>query len=155
MVKPSVALLSVLLAVMVLAGPVAADPGDDPQPQGNDADGHQGDNGNHGDGNDGQGTGPDGSDDGDDADASSSDSTDGDASGSDGNTSSASAAPSSDAAAASAHTRVCRIFIDYIGDPRVSPTRWIIPDPDGCLRRTVDRVVGNQVSMIRSKIPLV
>jgi hypothetical protein len=37
--------------------------------------------------------------------------------------------------------RACRAVATHIADPKVSPARWVIVDPDGCFRRTVDRLI--------------
>lgn len=36
----------------------------------------------------------------------------------------------------------CRALVTYIADPHMSPQRWVILDPDGCMRRTVERLIG-------------
>ena len=37
--------------------------------------------------------------------------------------------------------KTCRVVATHIADPKVAPHRWVIPDPDGCFRRTIDRLI--------------
>lgn len=43
----------------------------------------------------------------------------------------------------------CRAVATHLADPRMSPSRWVITDPDGCIRRTIERLIGPS-SFVRS-----
>lgn len=48
--------------------------------------------------------------------------------------------------------KACRVAATYIADPKVSPLRWVNPDPDGCFRRTVDRLIPPLVRPLVQRI---
>lgn len=121
MVKPIVALLTLLL---VLVGPASAQepepPSEEPAPD----------------------EGAPASDETQTQDAESADAESADAESADGSSSESGDAASTDAMMGEEARRACRLAVTHIADPTMSPNRWVIPDPDGCIRRTVDRLLG-------------
>jgi len=121
MVKTIVALLTLLL---VLVGPASAQepepPNEEPAPD----------------------EGAPASDETQTQDAESADAESADAEGTDGSSSEGGDAAPTDTMTGEQAQRACRLAVTHIADPTMSPNRWVIPDPDGCIRRTVDRIVG-------------
>ena len=76
------------------------------------------------------------------ADAQSAEAQSADAEGTDGSSSEGGDAAPTDTMTGEQAQRACRLAVTHIADPTMSPNRWVIPDPDGCIRRTVDRIVG-------------
>jgi hypothetical protein len=56
--------------------------------------------------------------------------------------SSAATEASEERAADGQQAAACRAVATHIADPRMSPNRWVITDPDGCIRRTIERLIG-------------
>ncbi|MEK6976344.1 MAG: hypothetical protein AABY18_08390 [Candidatus Thermoplasmatota archaeon] len=46
----------------------------------------------------------------------------------------------------------CRVVATHLADPRVTPTRWVIVDPDGCFRLFIERAVGSPASAIAPRL---
>lgn len=144
MVRLLVALIALLAALLVLAGPVAAEDDGDAEAS---ADGSE-DSGSEGSAESGDAEGSEGGDSGDAQGSGTDEAQSGDSS----------AGPAPSAAVAQ---RTCRVSALYVLDPRVPPSQWVEPDPDGCIRRTVERALGPPLKegeallkQIRQRIPL-
>lgn len=125
MVDWSIALGVALAALVVLAAPVSADSASSP-----------GESPSGGGSQSGNATAPEPSGNGSSAPSNST----------------AGGSPAASQPASQPSTAQCRVAALHIGDPRISPVRWVTPDPDGCVRQAIYRVVSGQPPYVRYQL---